>query len=859
MKKHLLKLLLLCCIGILTLGLLACVPTTEQYKLEFIVEGEAYYSQTTNGYSRITPPEDPTREGYSFVAWYLDEACTEEFFAYSFEQNPIKGDTKVYAKWKESDFHTCVASDWMIETNATCKDEGTQIKICVVDYCKKVLETKAIPISEKHASTYTAEIDYVPATCKAEGSYISATYCSLCNRQTSAKTVKIEIDKNAHGFEDGVLVRDGDSFSFVANCSICNENVSLTNVEVETEILIAPTCTTEGLIRYIYPHLGGAVTAEETVSALGHTVAGVAIEDTKVYSEITHREVLAKVDLYVNSSSCTEVVDGLFLCEACDTYCNIKVNKPHVGDWASRVEPTCYMSGEEILDYCTACAERWIIRAVAPTGEHVYLDGDIALDKVGDKFNLVTPCVNACYGCTASTIIRKDVPTTSAAIVSDNCQAPDIIRYTFNYMGKPAVYDVVTCSGHFLNGVRASTIADEEGWFHYSLITPTGTEGGIKIFADRVLECEEKLFAYYNCSCCGELVDVEVYRPHSGSWTVEKASTCTVNGVKRFNCDFCDYTETDSLELIDHDYSWKLVIDADADSTVRPFALEGTCYCGQGSAIKNVLVTTNISSRPTCHSEGEIIYSHTYDGNTYYLAEKIPMTDHSIDGTIVNTKAKFDYAEYVVSGKIKIHAGQTVVCDPNATSLGFFICSECEELINVNVYRVHSGEIVEELSPDSTACVKVGTKHLDCVYDGCEGEDLGAINEKPSHVYNVDIAVVGNAHTVTLTCTVDGCGNVEVYTEVAAVNITVITLATCCEEGVVEYSFTSGDESYVIVNNIGKGDHMLHGVDYKTLMDADGKLSADLEGLRIISDTHAAFECEACKHLVEVEIKSDEE
>ena len=53
MKKHLLKLLLLCCVGILAISLVACVPSTEQYKLDFVVDGEVYFSRETNGYSRI--------------------------------------------------------------------------------------------------------------------------------------------------------------------------------------------------------------------------------------------------------------------------------------------------------------------------------------------------------------------------------------------------------------------------------------------------------------------------------------------------------------------------------------------------------------------------------------------------------------------------------------------------------------------------------------------------------------------------------------------------------------------------------------------------------------------------------------
>ena len=68
MKKHLLKLLLLCCIGILALSIFACVPTTEQYKVDFIVDGQIYKSTTTTGNSRVVLPSDPTKTDYIFKA-----------------------------------------------------------------------------------------------------------------------------------------------------------------------------------------------------------------------------------------------------------------------------------------------------------------------------------------------------------------------------------------------------------------------------------------------------------------------------------------------------------------------------------------------------------------------------------------------------------------------------------------------------------------------------------------------------------------------------------------------------------------------------------------------------------------------
>ena len=55
---------------------------TEQYKLDFIVDGEVYHSRTTNGASRINPPIDPEKTGFVFDGWYFDEEFTEKYIVY---------------------------------------------------------------------------------------------------------------------------------------------------------------------------------------------------------------------------------------------------------------------------------------------------------------------------------------------------------------------------------------------------------------------------------------------------------------------------------------------------------------------------------------------------------------------------------------------------------------------------------------------------------------------------------------------------------------------------------------------------------------------------------------------------------
>lgn len=48
---------------------------------------------------KLTRPEDPVRDGYSFEGWYKDIHLTEKW---NFEQDTVQGNMSLYAKWKEN-------------------------------------------------------------------------------------------------------------------------------------------------------------------------------------------------------------------------------------------------------------------------------------------------------------------------------------------------------------------------------------------------------------------------------------------------------------------------------------------------------------------------------------------------------------------------------------------------------------------------------------------------------------------------------------------------------------------------------------------------------------------------------------
>ncbi|MGM9551903.1 MAG: S-layer homology domain-containing protein [Clostridia bacterium] len=64
--------------------------------------GSAADSVSVNGNALLSKPQDPTREGYTFVGWFTDEKCTQP---YDFSRK-VTGDLTLYAKWIEGSSQT---------------------------------------------------------------------------------------------------------------------------------------------------------------------------------------------------------------------------------------------------------------------------------------------------------------------------------------------------------------------------------------------------------------------------------------------------------------------------------------------------------------------------------------------------------------------------------------------------------------------------------------------------------------------------------------------------------------------------------------------------------------------------------
>lgn len=867
MKKHLLKLLLLCCTGILALSLFACVPTTEQYKVDFIVDGQVYKSCETSGNSRVTLPSDPTKTAYVFKGWYFDEGkWTKEFDAHSFEKDPIKEDVNIYARFELDETHTCNKL-WKTEVKATCLSEGKRVQRCSYPECAKVYAVETLPvIKDRHTGeTEAVKTNVIPATCTTKGSYTEMYYCSVCKAKLEGeegeKTFEIPIDNNAHKYVDDInhtkLVKDGDVFNLNVKCEYCAFEVKLNDIDVTEKIVKDATCTETGS-KYYYCSVYGVefATVTETIPAKGHYINGVAIED-KVYSEETHSKIFSKINLVAdgNTSAFSDCWDreltGIYECDVCHTNNYISVLKPHKGTWVKTADPECYKDGTEVLASCSDCEAKNVERIIPKTEAHK--DGETILVKDGNKFHLAIACEKRSEGCTHVDIMVEDVEVTAKEIISKDCKVDDVIRYTHKVGSKTYHYDESIGSGHILNGVRAETLQDPAGWFDYRYIG-----NGIKIFDNIILTCDTYTDGMYTCESCKQDLLVSVYRPHNGKWETTTPPTCTSEGIASFECDLCDYghdgSVTKTLEKLDHKYDFELYIASD-----NTYYLEGKCVCGKVERINNVSVTNTITKDPTCKEKGEIVRTCYYNGSEYKLIEELPALDHSLGNEYIPAGSRLEYVKYVKNGSVKMRfANIGCTDDANNTSndmAASYICTECGETVSVKVYRLHDLETHIIYDSNNSPCVVSGTKKYYCKY-GCGYETLPERFVEENHYYDATLTTNSDGtQKIVAKCDVEGCGDVKTFDGLTAVEVKIITEATCSSVGYVEYTFSYGGETITLGAEIEMGNHILNGVDYETLKEG-GKLPAGITTfIKVGSDYF--FKCEECGMHVRVDVAAN--
>ena len=477
-----------------------------------------YYKETyCTGCNKVITSDGPFQEGEALGHdLVLHEAnaptCTETGW-------------EAYEACSRCDYSTYVElpaaghnySDWVVESNATCTEEGVLRRDC--QECDH-FETSTFP---ENGHNYTAVVT-VP-TCTEQG-YTTHT-CSDCGDsymdaympETGHSFGEWYVVTEAGCTEDGLQRRD------CANCEHYEtEAIAATGHDYQA-VVTAPTCTEQGYTTHTCSGCGDSY-MDTYVPETGHSFG-------QWYVEV--------------DATCTKNGLNRRDCQNCDHYetSTFPETGHSLGEWYVEVDATCTENGRNRRD-CQNCD---------------YYETYITSAKGHEYSAVVTEptCTEGGY-------------TTHTCANCGSSYADAYVPAAGHSFGQWYVETKATCTEDGQLRRDCSNCGD-----HESVAVPATGHNYTSVVTEPT--CTEQGYTTHTCHCGDSYIDsYEEALGHSYSaWYIVTNATCTEDGQMRHDCQNCDDYETETVAAPGHNH---VVTDSKDATCTEVGYITYTCECG---------------------------------------------------------------------------------------------------------------------------------------------------------------------------------------------------------------------------------------------------------------------------------------
>lgn len=510
-------------------------------------------------------------------------------------------------------------------TKASCTEAGKVVSTC--DDCKKVLATTEIPAT---GHSYTEQTGYVASTCQTKGHITFKCGNEGCD---STKTVELEVNPNAHKFENPIhysatckapahdkytcaygcgktyesftgtadtaahdwkfsTSQTGTTLTIVCECAVCHTKHEQTVQVAEghnytvVKVTVQPTCIEEGRV---------TISCDKKHNENCNSAITVALP----VNDNAH-----KIKTIVTPATCTAAGTAYSYCELCKKTIGGTVEIAELGH--------DYVGGEETVKTAATC-EKDGVKTVKCTRCSDTIE--IAIPKLGHTWDNGTiheaDCTHGAYTTYKCSTCNetKDVVSAGAkanghdwndwVIVNPTNDKAGSATHTCKKCGETETVEIPAGNHRFdatqYEEVKAT--CTKKGSRTYTCVAHLGDDDcGVSITVETDLAQHSYELKYnekatcttdgkvvMECSVCNNKNEVTI--PAFGhTWddgVVTKAATCTTEGVKTYTCSTCKETREEPIAKLPHEFV--------AGEEVLPTCKDGgksgyipyTCSCGE--------------------------------------------------------------------------------------------------------------------------------------------------------------------------------------------------------------------------------------------------------------------------------------
>ena len=395
--------------------------------------------------------------------------------------------------------------EWVIITEATCKNTGLKHRTCTDAGCGKTDEVIIPKAPHKYVDTV------VPATCKEQG-YTQHT-CSVCSESFS-DTYTEKLKHSLGDWEQSIAPDCTNSGQEVRKCALCGDAVeqreltALGHAWGEWTIFKAATFREDGESRKYCSRCDAYKSLRIPKLSEGHV------------HDFTGREEIIK------PATCTEKGEKRVYClnSSCGEYTVVAIDIiDHIkGDWEITEQPSCNKTGTRVKK-CTSCGKVMESESIAMT-KHTLSD-------------VVTPPTPTSQGYTTHTCT---VCGYSYVDSYTDYEAPHV----HDFSGKEELIEAATCT----NDGSKKVYCTGDGCNEYTIVTLpkiAHTAGEWEVIEPATCsKCGTKAKKCIGCGKVMETADVEMLK-HSYV-DIVTPPTPTAQGYTTHKCSACGYQYIDS-------------------------------------------------------------------------------------------------------------------------------------------------------------------------------------------------------------------------------------------------------------------------------------------------------------------------